>query len=172
MQEQGKELLKAIDDYIDLCKEEIRLRRNKDKGKKRTDHFRDENSAPDFLEAYKGSRRFGFNAVLRDLYGEGFIESFKAYRKRIDNSKASQSDFDALQRFYNDMVTKFHAGKVHEHTAVPASFVSLPNEFIDLPENVENSPENIVNLPGGLLDFLSEKSDEFDQEIDAKKKRK
>lgn len=103
--ETGKEVLEKIDALIELCKKEIRDRRkNADKsGKAKNDAARDADCNLDALGNLKLGKRFGFNYCVEKCFGETYVESFKASKKRILRGAGSAGDVEKMEDLYDGM---------------------------------------------------------------------
>lgn len=145
-------IIERIDAFIETCKEEIRKEQRKtadEKNRKAKQHQTNQQSelkeyAP--LDKHPG-KRFGFSSCVKDCFGKGCIESYKASRKRITDpkKKATQEDYKKMELLYSEMQKKY----------------KNPNSFYECPP----LPSGATLLSKSLMKLMGEISNHLDKQI-------
>lgn len=121
-------IIEKIDDFIESCKKEIQNRRgNNDKRPNQSDALQK------YVACRKGER-FGFNACVKDCFGEKFVETYKACSKRIRDpqKKPSPEDFKKMECLYEKMQKIYTADSLFECPKLPSNTTLLSKNLREL----------------------------------------
>lgn len=141
--QEGKDIVKKIDDLIESCKKEIRLRKLNYSGRGQSDSI---NKSLDFETLEGKSGRFGFKTCIETCLKLSDYEAYKKYYTRAKNGKASRGDIEKLEYLYEKMQ------EIYGNT--------------DTLFRVPSLPSNTTILPQSLRALLRNASKEFDKHLE------
>ena len=155
------DILEKINVYIGHCKDEILLRQNKQNKKHRvTKEVAENNSCDSFKDFYQ--KQFGFAPCVKKIYGDKYVESYKASRKRLQKGKGTRGDFLKMEQFYDDLKKHFPiADNLFENPRLPGNLIA------------ENPKTQTVEyyLHPNLQKLMREKSKELDKVLGISKEK-
>jgi hypothetical protein len=141
--QEGKNIVKRIDDLIESCKKEIRLRKLNYSGRGQSDSI---NKSLDVKTLEGKSGRFGFKTCIKTCLKLSDYETYKKYYTRAKNGKASKGDIEKLEYLYEKMQ------EIYGNT--------------DTLFHVPPLPSNTTILPQSLRNLLRKVSKEFDKQLE------
>lgn len=154
------DILEKINVYIGHCKDEILLRQNKQNKKHRVTKEVAEPHCDPFKDFYQ--KRFGFAPCVKKIYGDKYVESYKASRKRLKKGKGTSGDILKMEQFYEELKKKFPiADNLFENPRLPGNLIA------------ENPKTQTVEyyLHPNLQKLMREKSKELDKVLGISKEK-
>ena len=154
------DILEKIDEYIGHCKTEILRRKNKQNKNNRVTKEVAEPHCDPFKDFYQ--KRFGFAPCVKKIYGDKYVESYKASRKRLKKGKGTRGAFLKIEKFYDDLKKHFPiADNLFENPRLPGNLIA------------ENPKTQTVEyyLHPNLQKLMREKSKELDKVLGISKEK-
>ncbi len=139
--QEGKDIVKKIDNLIESCKKEIWQRELN-----HSEREQSINKSLDFKTLKGKSGRFGFKTCIKNCLKLSYYEAYKKYYTRAKNGKASKGDIEKLEYLYEKMQ------EIYGNT--------------DTLFHVPLLPSNTTILPQSLRDLLRNASKEFDNHLE------